>query len=62
MYRLTADPCKHNLNTFSDLLHSNGIGFIPEYKRGIGLEYDVVIFIFYYSEDLEKAKHLYNHL
>ena len=62
MYRLTADPYKHNLNTFNDLLHSNGIGFISEYKRGIGLEYDVVIFIFYYSEDLEKAKHLYNQL
>ena len=62
MYRLTADPYKHNLTTFSDLLHRNGIGFIPEYKRGIGLEYDVVIFIFYYSEDLEKAKHIYNQL
>ena len=60
MYRLTADPYKHNLTTFSDLLHSKGIGFISEYKRGIGLEYDVVIYTFFTSEDLEKANHLYN--
>ena len=62
MYRLTADPYKHNLNTFSDLLHSEGIGFISEYKTGVGLEYDVVIYFFYYIEDLENAKHIYNRL
>ena len=62
MYRLTADPYKHNLNTFSDLLHSEGIGFISEYKTGIGLEYDVVIYTFFTLEDLEKAKHFYNYL
>ena len=37
MYRLIADPYKHNLTTFSDLLHSEGIGFISEYKRGVGV-------------------------
>ena len=59
MYRLTADPYKHNLNTFSDLLHSEGIGFISEYKRGVGLEYDVVIYIFFTPEDVEKATYIY---
>ena len=62
MYRLTTDPGKHNLTTFSDLLHRNGIGFISEYKRGSGLEYDVVIYFFYYIEDLENAKHIYDRL
>ena len=60
MYRLTADPYKHNLTTFSNLLHSKGIGFISEYKRGIGLEYDVVIYRFYYPEDLAEANDIYN--
>ena len=62
MYRLTADPHKHNLTTFSDLLHSEGIGFISEYKTGVGLEYDVVIYLFYYPEDLVEATNIYNHL
>ena len=62
MYRLTANPHKHNLNTFSDLLHSVGIGFISEYKTGVGLEYDVVIYFFYYPEDLAEATHIYNQL
>ena len=62
MYRLTTDPYKHNLNTFSDLLHSEGIGFISEYKTGDGLEYDAVIYFFYYPEDLVEATHIYNQL
>ena len=62
MYRLTADPYMNNLTTFSDLLHSKGIGFISEYKRGVGLEYDVVIYTFFTLEDLEQAKHFYNYL
>ena len=62
MYRLTADPYKHNLNTFSDLLHREGIGFISEYKTGVGLEYDAVIYFFYYPEDLVEATHIYNQL
>ena len=62
MYRLTADPYMNNLTTFSDLLHSKGIGFISEYKRGVGLEYDVVIYLFYYPEDLVEATHIYNQL
>ena len=62
MYRLTTDPLKHNLNTFSDLLHSEGIGFISEYKTGVGLEYDVVIYFFYYPEDLVEATNIYNQL
>lgn len=62
MYRLTADPYKHNLNTFSNLLHSKGIGFISEYKKGIGLEYDVVIYIFFTPEDVGKAKCIYDFL
>lgn len=62
MYRLVADPYKHNLNTFSDLLHSEGIGFISEYKAGVGLEYDVVIYFFYYLEDLVEATNIYDQL
>ena len=62
MYRLTTDPYKHNLNTFSDLLNSEGIGFISEYKTGVGLEYDAVIYLFYYQEDLVEATNIYNHL
>ena len=62
MYRLPTDPYKHNLNTFSDILNSEGIGFISEYKRGVGLEYDVVIYTFFTLEDLEQAKHFYNYL
>ena len=62
MYRLTTEPHKHNLNTFSDLLHSEGIGFISEYKTGVGLEYDVVIYFFFYPEDLVEATNIYNQL
>ena len=62
MYRLTADPYMNNLNTFSDLLHRNGIGFISEYKTGTGLEFDVVIYTFYSLEDLAEANDIYNHL
>ena len=62
MYRLVADPYTNNLTNFSNLLHSKGIGFISEYKKGIGLEYDVVIYLFYYPEDLKEATHIYNHL
>ena len=62
MYRLTTDPYKHNLYTFNDLLHSEGIGFISEYKTGVGLEYDVVIYLFYYPEDLVEATNIYNQL
>ena len=62
MYRLTTDPYKHNLNTFSDLLNSEGIGFISEYKTGVGLEYDAVIYLFYYPEDLVEATNIYNQL
>ena len=62
MYRLTTDPYKHNLNTFSDLLNSEGIGFISEYKTGVGLEYDAVIYLFYYPEDLVEATRIYNQL
>ena len=54
MYRLVADPYTNNLTNFSNLLHSKGIGFISEYKKGIGLEYDVVIYIFFTPEDVEK--------
>ena len=59
MYRLIADPYTHNLTNFSNLLHSKGIGFISEYKKGIGLEYDVVIYIFFTPEDVEKATYIY---
>ena len=62
MYRLVADPYINNLTNFSNLLHSKGIGFISEYKRGVGLEYDVVIYFFYYSEDLAEATNIYNQL
>lgn len=62
MYRLTTDPYKHNLNTFSDLLHNEGIGFISEYKTGAGLEYDVVVYFFFYPEDLAEATNIYNQL
>ena len=62
MYRLPTDPYKHNLNTFSDLLNSEGIGFISEYKTGVGLEYDAVIYLFYYPEDLVEATNIYNQL
>ena len=62
MYRLVADPYTNNLTNFSNLLHSKGIGFISEYKKGIGLEYDVVIYLFYYPEDLVEATNIYNHL
>ena len=62
MYRLSTDPYKHNLNTFSDLLNSEGIGFISEYKTGVGLEYDAVIYLFYYPEDLVEATNIYNQL
>lgn len=62
MYRLVADPYTNNLTNFSNLLHSKGIGFISEYKKGIGLEYDVVIYIFFTPEDIEKATYIYNHL
>ena len=62
MYRLTTDPYKHNLNIFSDLLNSEGIGFISEYKTGVGLEYDAVIYLFYYPEDLVEATRIYNQL
>lgn len=62
MYRLTTDPYTTNLTTFSDLLHSEGIGFISEYKTGVGLEYDVVIYFFYYPEDLVEATNIYNQL
>ena len=59
MYRLVADPYTNNLTNFSNLLHSKGIGFISEYKKGIGLEYDVVIYIFFTPEDVEKATYIY---
>lgn len=59
MYRLVADPYTNNLTNFSNLLHSKGIGFISEYKKGIGFEYDVVIYIFFTPEDVEKAKCIY---
>ena len=62
MYRLTANPYKHNLTTFSNLLNSKGIDFISEYKRGVGLEYDVVLYLFFLPEDLEKASNIYNQL
>ena len=62
MYRLVADPYITNLTTFSSLLHSEGIGFISEYKTGDGLEYDAVIYFFYYPEDLVEATHIYNQL
>ena len=62
MYRLSTDPYKHNLNTFSDLLNSECIGFISEYKTGVGLEYDAVIYLFYYPEDLVEATNIYNQL
>ena len=62
MYRLVADPYTNNLTNFSNLLHSKGIGFISEYKKGIGLEYDVVIYIFFTPEDVEKATNIYNQL
>ena len=58
-YRLVADPYTNNLTNFSNLLHSKGIGFISEYKKGIGLEYDAVIYIFFTPEDVEKAKCIY---
>ena len=61
MYRLVADPYTNNLTNFSNLLHSKGIGFISEYKKGIGLEYDVVIYIFFTPEDVEKATYIYKH-
>ena len=59
MYHLLADPHTNNLTNFSNLLHNKGIGFISEYKKGIGLEYDVVIYIFFTPEDVEKAKCIY---
>ena len=62
MYRLTANPYKHNLTTFSNLLRSKGIDFISEYKRGVGLEYDVVVYLFFLPEDLEKATSIYDQL
>ena len=62
MYRLTADPYTTNLTTFNNLLHSKGIDFIFEYKEGVGLEYNVVIYIFYIPEDLEKATNIYDQL
>lgn len=62
MYRLVADPYITNLTTFSNLLHSEGIGFISEYKTGVGLEYDVVIYFFFYPEDLVEATNIYNQL
>ena len=62
MYRLTANPYKYNLTTFSNLLHSKGIDFISEYKRGVGLEYDMVVYLFFLPEDLEKATNIYNQL
>ena len=48
-YRLVADPYTNNLTNFSNLLHS----------KGIGLEYDAVIYIFFTPEDVEKAKCIY---
>ena len=62
MYRLIANPYKCNLTTFSNLLHSKGIDFISEYKRGVGLEYDMVVYLFFLPEDLEKATNIYNQL
>ena len=62
MYHLVADPYTNNLTNFSNLLDSEGIGFISEYKTGVGLEYDVVIYFFYYPEDLAEATHIYNQL
>ena len=58
-YCLVADPHTNNLTNFSNLLRSKGIEFISEYKKGIGLEYDVVIYIFFTPEDVEKAKYIY---
>ena len=62
MYRLITDPYTTNLNTFSDLLRSKGIGFITEYKEGTGIEYDAVIYLFSIPEDLEKATNIYDQL
>ena len=61
-YCLVADPHTNNLTNFSNLLRSKGIEFISEYKKGIGLEYDVVIYIFFTPEDVEKANYIYNQL
>ena len=62
MYRLITDPYTTNLTTFSNLLRSEGISFITEYKEGTGTEYDIVIYLFYIPEDLEKASNIYDRL
>ena len=62
MYSLPTDPYTANLTTFSDLLRNKGISFITEYKKGTGIEYDAVIYLFYYPEDLVEATHIYDRL